>query len=142
MQLRHSVMVLALVGLATLGGLAALTNSAEATATQEAVATIRTPLQVGGRFLMGRYLVVHDEERKARGEPCTSIYDLGRQGSREPVVAFHCKRVRRDVAEAFTIESRATDLGWRVLTAYQFPGSDHAHQVLTPREVARSHSTH
>lgn len=142
MSLRHFVMMSALVTLVALAGLAAPARGIEAPAAEQAVVSFRDPVLVGGRFLMGRYLFVHSEELKARGEPCTLVYELAEQRPPRTVVAFHCKRVNRAVAEQFTVGMRTTDLGFRTLTAYQFRGSDHAHQVLTPREAAREHSIH
>lgn len=142
MSLRHFVIMPALAGVITLAELSAPARGAEAPAREQAVVSFRDPVLVGGRFLMGRVLIVHDEELKARGEPCTLIYRLDGEKPPEQVVAFHCKRVSRAVADEFTLGMRTTDLGFRILTAYQFRGSDHAHQVLTPREAARLHSEH
>ncbi len=142
MSLRHFGTMTVLVALSTMGGVATPARGAGAIGMEEAVVRFQDPVLVGGRFLMGKVLFVHDEERKARGEPCTLIYRLDGRKAPERVVAFHCKRVNRAVADQFTLGMRTTDLGFRVLTAYQFSGSDHAHQVLTPNEAARLHAAH
>ncbi len=142
MSLRHFGTMSALLGLITLADHAAPARGTEAPATQKASVSFRDPVLVGDRFLMGRVLFVHDEERKARGEPCTLIYQLDGQKAPEQVAAFHCKRVSRRVADQFTLGMRTTELGYRILTAYQFSGSDHAHQVMTPREAAALHAIH
>jgi len=142
MSLRHFVMMSALVGVVSLADRPAPARGAEAPAREQAIVSFRDPVLVDGRFLMGRVAIVHDEELKARGEPCTLVYRLDGEKPPERVVAFHCKRVSRAVADQFTLGMRTTDLGFRILTSYQFRGSDHAHQVLTPREAARSHTVH
>jgi hypothetical protein len=142
MRVRHVVMMSALLGVISLAGLSTLARGAEATAREEAVVSFQDPVLVGGRFLMGKVLIVHDEELKARGEPCTVIYQL--DGAKRPalVVALHCKRVSRPVAEQFTVGTRMTDPPFRILTAYQFRGSDHAHQLVEPREAESLHGVH
>jgi hypothetical protein len=87
-------------------------------------------------------MFVHDDELKARGEPCSKVYRLDAPKAPELVTSFHCKRVSRPVAEQFTLGLHTTDPSFRILTAYQFRGSDHAHKLLSSTEAAREHATH
>ena len=80
-------------------------------------------------------LFVHDEERMARGEPCTTIrlFEPG-SGPTESLVSFHCIPTRRPVARAFTIRTRpnTADGFGCVLTEYQFAGDSDGHGVPLP----------
>jgi hypothetical protein len=92
---------------------------------------VEHPTKVSTEILMGSYLVVHDEAKLARGEPCTSIYSVETFGSREEaVVSFLCVPRPRPVVERFTV---ATDwdqvLGMHTLTEYQFAGEAESHSV-------------
>ncbi len=136
MRLRHFVtlsMLLAVVGLLELGMPA---GAADTSARQSAIVTLQDPVSVGGHFVMGRIKIVHDEDRMARGEPCTQVYRLAEGKPPEEVVAIHCKRVSRAIADQLTLEMRRTDPTYRILTAYQFRGSDHAHELPRAGHVA------
>ena len=53
------------------------------------------PVRVGDTILQGRYVIEHDNDRMARGEPCTHIYAFNNQ--KTPIVAFHCMHLQRRV---------------------------------------------
>ena len=143
MSLRQYAMMSALVGVVVLANPAPPPLGAtEALSIEKAVITFRDPVLINGRFLMGRVMFVHDEQLKARGEPCTVVYQLDEPKAPEQVASFHCKRVSRPVADQFTLGLRTTDLSFRILTAYQFRGADHAHQLLSSTEAAREHAAH
>ena len=136
MRLRHFVtlsMLLAVVGLLELGMPA---GAAETSARQSAVVMFQDPVSVGGTFVMGRIKIVHDEDRMARGEACTQLYRLAEGKPPVEVVAIHCKRVGRPIADKLTLEMRRRDPSYRILTAYQFRGSDHAHELPLAGDVA------
>ena len=40
---------------------------------QSAIVTFQRPTWVAGVMLMGTYVIVHDEDNMARGEPCTAL---------------------------------------------------------------------
>jgi hypothetical protein len=134
MRLRHVVMMSALVAAAGLVQLATPARGAETSAArQSAVVLFQDPVVVNGTFVMGLVKIVHDEDRMARGEPCTQVFRIAEGKAPEEVVAVHCKRISKPVADQTTLAMRTTDLNYRVLTAYQFQGTDHAHQLLTTR---------
>ena len=76
-----------------------------------AIVNFADPVMLHRNLLMGMYLIVHDDERMARGEPCTSVYrfdpergpqavDPSREyvdgaGTREPVTESQRQAVRR-----------------------------------------------
>ena len=82
-----------------------------------AVVDLPDKTKVQKQVLQGRYIFVHDEEAKAKGEPCFSVYkyseDAAGKAEVKPenlVLSFHCQRVER---------SKATQI---VLTYAMVPG--------------------
>ena len=78
-------------------------------------------------FLKGEYLIVHDEDRMAKGEACTYVYDA--KGAL--VVSFHCTPVERPKSETFrVVASRGTNAnGPAEIKEIQFAGSTEAHLI-------------
>ena len=59
---------------------------------QWTVVNFMNPVQVKDRMVMGPVLIVHDDEKMAHGEACTSFYRFDRpKGPQEEIVSFHCK---------------------------------------------------
>jgi hypothetical protein len=81
---------------------------------------------VGRHILQGRYVIEHDNDRMARGEPCTHIYAFNDRT--KPVVTFHCTHLQRGMASQSTA-SLATVGTMEVLTEFQFSGDTAAHGV-------------
>jgi hypothetical protein len=77
-------------------------------------------------------MFTHDDDRMARGEPCTSVrlFEPG-SGPLEEVAAFHCIPRRASPPQRFTIRTRPnTEIGYGcVLTEYQFAGDSEVHGV-------------
>ena len=120
-----------IVALAASGVLAGTSGSAAARS-QSAMATFARPTWVTGRLLIGTYLVVHDDDRMARGEPCTSFYRVGTRGLNplDEVVSFHCIPRQRKPVRGFSMtvasnEIKATD----TLLEFQFAGDSEGHGV-------------
>ena len=78
-------------------------------------------------FLKGEYFIVHDEDKMAKGEDCTYVYDP----KGKLVVSFHCTPVERRKSEKFTVvASRSTITnGPAEIKEIQFAGSTEAHLV-------------
>ncbi len=90
------------------------------------------PVLVGKSILQGRYVIEHDNDRMARGEPCTHIYAYDDQ--KTPVVAFHCTHLERDRADQNTVVLTTTSDGnMQRLTEFQFAGETAAHGYPTIR---------
>ena len=99
--------------------------------------------QVDGVMLpAGQYMILHDYEKEARGEPCTSLYPVGRvtEGPGEAAVAFHCTAKERPKVDLMTLitetipgNTGGCTYGWSWLydrlTEFQFPGDAVAHVV-------------
>jgi hypothetical protein len=86
----------------------------------------KQPTLVGKSILQGRYVIEHDTDRMARGEPCTHIYAYNDRT--KPVVAFHCVHLERERAtENIAVIVHTSDPSLRRLTEFQFAGETAAH---------------
>jgi hypothetical protein len=98
----------------------------------------------GVHLSAGRYLIVHDAVKMARGEACTTFYTFGPSGTgpREEAVSFHCIPQERPIVSKtkLTITTEpgnaygCTDGGnWTMdkLTEYQFADDHEGHGVPT-----------
>jgi hypothetical protein len=101
---------------------------------QWAIANFDEPVLVTNQILMGPYLIVHDDARMERGEPCTTFYRFDRdKGPQEEVVSFHCTPATRTIADRFTLiqSAQVESLGVRRITEYQFAGDCEGHGIPT-----------
>jgi hypothetical protein len=101
---------------------------------QWAITNFSEPVLVTDQILMGPYLIVHDDARMERGEPCTSFYRFDRdKGPQEEVVSFHCMPVERKIADRFTVtqSARFDNRGISRVTEYQFAGDCEGHGIPT-----------
>ena len=100
---------------------------------QSVVVWFQRPTKVGDRILLGRYIIEHDNDRMARGEPCTHIYNAA--DARLPVVAFHCTHLTRPRTDKNVVELRSLGdpSGMQVMTAFTFSGETAGHGVPTER---------
>jgi hypothetical protein len=92
-------------------------------------AQFRQPVLFADRLLPeGNYLVVHDDEKSAMGEPCLYVY--GENNPTEPLIAVHCIRRDQSVSERVKIvwgNTRGDNL--REFGYIQFPGEAFAHYL-------------
>ena len=88
-------------------------------------------VQVKDTLIMGPVLIVHDSEKMARGEPCTTFYRFdAARGQQEPLVSLHCKpRMTDKPASATQIVTTLDDPACRKLVEYQVAGDAEAHGV-------------
>lgn len=89
------------------------------------------PTLVGRSILQGRYVIEHDNDRMARGEPCTHIYAFSDRT--KPVATFHCTHLERDRAGKNLVALVNDPLGFKRLTEFQFAGEDAAHGYPSER---------
>jgi len=87
------------------------------------------PVMIGRNILQGHYVIEHDNDRMARGEPCTHIYAFDNRT--KPVVQFHCTHLERD-RPAKNIAVLASKGDFQVLTEFQFAGETASHGVPNP----------
>ena len=115
-------------------GTVATTGDGVAPPRQWAIATFTDPVMVTDQILMGPYLIVHDDAKMERGEPCTSFYRFDpAKGPREEVVSFHCTPATRKAADTLTLTQSEfkTAIGIARLTEYQFAGDCEGHGIPT-----------
>jgi len=94
--------------------------------TQVAEVWFTRPTLVGKAILQGRYVIEHDTDRMARGEPCTHIYAYNDRT--KPVVAFHCTHLERERAgQNIVVLVNAAEPGLKRLTEFQFAGETASH---------------
>lgn len=88
------------------------------------------PTMVGKSILQGRYVIEHDNDRMARGEPCTYIYAYNDRT--KPVVAFHCTHLERGrTTQNVVVLQTQPDMA--VMQEFQFAGETAAHGVPNVR---------
>jgi len=101
---------------------------------QKAVVVFDDQVKLLGVILKGQYLFVHDEERMARGEACTYVYNYADNKQGDLLVSFHCIPVEREKTDRFTvIAARQPGTGLYELTEYRFAGSTEGHRVPQPK---------
>jgi len=99
---------------------------------QSAIVRFEHPTWVASQILIGTYVIVHDEAKMARGEPCTAFYRVTRTRPLEEVVSFRCIPHERTVVSSFTTTVDSDEaLGVDTLTEYQFAGDSEGHGVPT-----------
>lgn len=97
---------------------------------------LKRPTMVGRSVLQGRFVVEHDNDRMARGEPCTHIYAYGdyNKGDRaKPMATFHCTHLERERATTNVVVLESLSDGWQRLTEFQFAGETASHGYPTVR---------
>ena len=132
-----SALLIGLLGLATVA-----TSGDGAPSHQAAIVRFERPTWVASEMLIGTYMIVHDEDKMTRGEPCTALYRVGtRARPLEEVVSFHCIPRVRKVVPSFTIAVSANPApSIDTLTEYQFAGDSEGHGVpMAARASDRLH---
>ena len=94
-------------------------------ARQRMVVWFHRPVWVGRNVLMGQYIIEHDTDRQARGEPCTHIYAAN--DPHTPVVTFHCTHLESESQERAEVVVRSFGDGMLKLVRFQFADEDAAH---------------
>lgn len=89
------------------------------------------PTWIGKSIVQGRYVIEHDNDRMARGEPCTHVY--GFDDRETPVATFHCTHLERDRAGKPTVVLVTMPDGFQKLTEFQFAGEAASHGYPTDR---------
>jgi hypothetical protein len=74
---------------------------------------------------MGKYIIEHDTDRQARGEPCTHIYAADKPTT--PVVTFHCTHLEGEGGDRGIVMLKSLGDGSQRLLWFQFAGEDAAH---------------
>jgi len=98
---------------------------------EEAVVEFTESVKLMGVLLKGEYLVVHDEERMARGEPCTYVYSGRVEQASKLVTSFHCLHAARENVGHFTVTLDPRTSAYQVLEIreIQFANTTDGHRV-------------
>lgn len=97
---------------------------------QWSIVNLLKPVLVNRTLVSGPLLIVHDDEKMQRGEPCTTFYRFDQEkGPKEALVSFHCTPRRTTAATQTTLTTAATDTGVAKLVEYQLAGETEAHGV-------------
>lgn len=97
---------------------------------RSAVVRFLRPTIIAGTFVLGTVIIEHDDEKMAKGEPCTTIYHFKSNNERgEPIVSFMCMPRARDVATKFEAMLMKSVSWPDRLTEYQLPGENEGHGV-------------
>lgn len=82
-----------------------------------------------GALLQGDYVITHDNDKMAQGQPCLLVHRERTGTSGEPVVSVHCETVERNESTQARITAVRVSEGvlWS-LREIQFGGSASAHQ--------------
>lgn len=93
---------------------------------------LQRPTLVGQAILQGHYVIEHDNDRMARGEPCTHVYEFGNRLT--PVAVFHCTHLERAAAsQNVVVLANTPDGNLQKLMEFQFAGENFAHGYPTER---------
>jgi hypothetical protein len=97
---------------------------------QWALTNFQDPVRVKSTLVMGPVLIVHDSNKMAHGEPCTTFYRFKPGvGPQEELVSFHCRPRQANLVETTTFTTVALDQGCKRLVEYQIGGDAEAHGV-------------
>lgn len=123
--------------LRVLGGIAiataifavATTTGSSRAARKSAAFDFKQPTLIAGTVVSGPVIIVHDDDRMAKGEACTTVYHAknGREGAK--LVEFMCKPVTRPAQQAFLVRRLTVSANQDQLTEYQFKGETESHGV-------------
>src|SRR5262245_47861255 len=140
MRSRILVGVIVLTALVGAGTLAAGSRDNVTTDKQWTVTNVRDPILVGSTMVMGPVLVVHDSNKMARGEACTTFYRFKPGvGPQEEIVSFHCRPRQGTVVETSTFTTVATEPGCKRLVEYQIGGEAEEHGVPARERTGDGH---
>lgn len=119
-----------IVGTLLLVGLIGTATRANNATLQWTVVNFVDPVQVKGELIMGPVLIVHDDMKMARGEPCTTFYRFDRiRGPQQALLSFHCLPAQRSLVSTTTLTIQEGDPGCRKLVEYQIAGDSEGHGV-------------
>jgi hypothetical protein len=131
MKSRLLIGAMLVFGVMTVGTVAVGDIGATHPSQQWIIASLLQPTVIAGVVAQGTVVIVHDDAKMSKGEPCTSVYRWeGRHGRREEIVSFMCEPVQRDAVQKFTMTCARPNLdGINVMLEYQFPNDTEAHRV-------------
>ena len=130
MRSRILVGVVLLIGILGAGTLAS-SGANVAPNKQWEIVNFAQPVGVHGSLLAGPYLIVHDDAKMARGEPCTTFYRFDpAKGPQNAEAVFMCQPAQRSVCDKTTFTIRYDSaIGIDKVVEYQFAGYTEGHGI-------------
>lgn len=106
-------------------------SRAEQPKTERAVVEFQQNVKLYNVILRGSYLILHDDERMAQGEPCLYVYRYTQGRPDELVASLHCKPVLREKTDVFKVvlSRDNSPYGLPEVSEIQFAGFAKAHQI-------------
>jgi hypothetical protein len=128
---RVALTILLLGAAVLLSNAFAATSRADNPRRERQVVEFTDTVRLHGALLRGQYLIVHDKEMMARGEPCTYIYRGKTEQPEKLVIAFHCEHVERARTKEFkvVIYNQHTPYSTPEVQEFQFANSTAGHRV-------------
>lgn len=97
---------------------------------RSAVVRFLRPTIVAGTFVMGTVVIEHDDEKMAKGEPCTTVYHYKSKNEiGQPIVSFMCMPQDRPLATKFEATIYRSVTWPDRLLEYQIAGEREGHGV-------------
>jgi hypothetical protein len=117
--------------------LLAPTSRAQSHGNEMAIVEFQDKTQLLNVTLQGKYLFVHDAEKKAEGKECFYVYQYkGDEAdplmvpAGQPVIAFHCEATSRTRASRLVVTIGFAKDGVMELREIQFAGSEQGHRIV------------
>ncbi len=128
---RFSGSLLVLFLACAIGGIVAASETTPLPPRESAVVQFPKVVKLMGVLLKGEYLIIHDEEKMARGEACTYVYRGRKENADKLVVSFHCVHIDRAPSEKTKISyaNYLTPNEIPEVKEIQFAGSSDGHRV-------------
>jgi len=132
------VIILSFLALAICLAMPAAVTRAQSNKVDMSVLEFTEKTQLMGVTLLGKYVFIHDDQKKAEGKECLYVYELKGGDAKAPlterlgkqVLAFHCQMVERPKAKIDVLTlTLSRDPGVFEIREIQFAGSDRGHRV-------------
>ena len=135
--MKPRMVIVAIGGAVMLAG-AAFASLAQTPGRDIAVVDLTEKTKMQRQILQGKYIFVHDDEAKAKGEPCFLVYKYSEDAKGQPevkpenlVVSCHCQRIDGSKAQqlilTYTMVLGEADLF--EIKEVQFAGSTAVHRL-------------
>lgn len=128
---RFAVVIVAAI-LAAIIAIAVSARGETAPKRESAVVEFTNTVKLTNILLRGQYLIVHDEERMAKGEACTYVYSGAVEKADKLITSFHCIHMNR--AKTDRLKVTFANYGGKPyetpeILEIQFAGSSDGHRV-------------
>lgn len=122
--------LLALMAAITVAGFPASLR-AEQPLRERAVVEFSGAVKMYDVILNGRYLILHNDDKMAQGEPCLYVFRQSPGKADKLITAFHCRPIARERTDTFKVTFSRSNSPYDIpeVREIQFPGMTKAHQT-------------